>query len=232
MTLSLAQIAQFCLGAVLIILLPGPNSLFVATTSAKVGPAAGRRAAAGVFVGDAVLMVLAVLGAGSLLKGGSAFFRILTVAGAAYLAWLGLGLLRRGSTLMREHRALNRAEETEDSLSPLDHGAPAETPQNATEAPSSPFRRSLATSLLNPKAILFFAAFFVQFVKPDDPHLWVDFGVLAALLQIISLTYLSAVIALSHRLGHRVSARPGLVAGAHCAAGAAFCLFAVKLALG
>ena len=219
MTLTLTQLAQFTLGAVLIVLLPGPNSLFVATTAAKVSRAAGWRAALGVFIGDGVLMVLAVLGAGTLLAGGSVFFRVLTLAGGAYLAWLGIGLIRQGIALRREHRtsAATGAEPTETTLTMHD-------------ARYSPFRRSLATSLLNPKAILFFAAFFVQFVHPDDPHLWSNFGVLAVIMQCISAAYLATVIAVSARLGHRASGRPGLVVGAHLVAGTAFCLFAIKLA--
>ncbi|WP_322613262.1 LysE family transporter [Dermacoccus abyssi] len=108
MTLTLTQLAQFTLGAVLIVLLPGPNSLFVATTAAKVSRAAGWRAALGVFIGDGVLMVMAVLGAGTLLAGGSVFFRLLTLAGGAYLAWLGFGLIRQGIALRREARLLPR----------------------------------------------------------------------------------------------------------------------------
>lgn len=226
MTLSLAQLAQFALGATLIILLPGPNSLFVATTAAQVSRRAGWQAAAGVFISDSILMVAAVAGAGTLLAGGSFFFRALTLVGGAYLAYLGFGLLRRGLQLLREHRALTRAEATDDSLNPLDSGAPAAS----TTASVSPFRRSIATGMLNPKSILFFAAFFVQFVKPGDPHLWANFGVLAVVMQIISLTYLAAVIAISSRLGHRVAGRPVVVASAHLAAGTAFCLFALKLA--
>lgn len=220
MTLTLTQLAQFTLGAVLIVLLPGPNSLFVATTAAKVSRTAGWRAALGVFIGDGMLMVLAVLGAGTLLAGGSVFFRLMTLAGGAYLAWLGFGLIRQGIALRREARPSAAATGAE----------PTETTLTMHDARYSPFRRSLATSLLNPKAILFFAAFFVQFVHPDDPHLWSNFGVLAVIMQCISAAYLATVIAVSARLGHRASGRPGLVIGAHLVAGTAFCLFAIKLA--
>lgn len=212
MTLTAGQLAQFTLSAALIVLLPGPNSLFVATTAAKVSRRAGWRAALGVFLGDAVLMVLAVLGAGTLLAGGSAFFRVLTLAGGGYLAWLGAGLVRTGLKLRRDARHTDTA-----------------TAATMHDARYSPFRRSLATSLLNPKAILFFAAFFVQFVTPGDPHLWANFGVLALILQCVSATYLVTVITVSSRLGQRMSGRSRLVAAAHVFAGAAFCLFAIKL---
>ena len=57
MTLTFAQLAQFSLGAVLIILLSGPNSLFVATSAAQVSRRAGWQAAAGVFISDSILML-------------------------------------------------------------------------------------------------------------------------------------------------------------------------------
>lgn len=149
MTLTTAQLIQFALGAALIVLLPGPNSLFVMTTSAKVGRRAGLKAAGGVVVGDSVLMLCAVAGAGSLLAGGSLAFRLITAVGAIYLAWLGLGLLRAGVALLRD--AHSRRQQDMD---------PPATAATLADARYSPFRRSLATSLLNPKAILFFAAFF------------------------------------------------------------------------
>ena len=214
MTLTAAQIAQFSLGALLIVLLPGPNSLFVMTTAARVGARAGFRASGGVVIGDGVLMVAAALGAGALLSGGNVVFRVLCVVGGLYLAWLALGLLRRGAELWGARSDTELAEPTAQTMS---------------DATRSPFRRSLATSLLNPKAILFFAAFFVQFIKPGDPHLWENFAVLALIMEAISFAYLSTVIIVASRVGHRLSGRPKAVSAAHVAAGAAFLMFAVKL---
>ena len=69
-----------------------------------------------------------------------------------------------------------------------------------------PYRRALVVSLLNPKAILFFAAFFVQFVHPDDPHLWSNFGVLAVIMQCISAAYLATGAPTPHGAGTRTDA--------------------------
>lgn len=221
MNLSLAQLGQFAIGALLIVLLPGPNSLFVMTTSAKIGRSAAWRAALGVFLGDGILMLCAVLGAGTLLSAGSWAFNIITTLGALYLAWLAFGLLKRGWELVHIAQAQRRS-----------GPEPATEPTAATMADArySPFRRSLATSLLNPKATLFFAAFFLQFIDPHDSHMWGNFLVLAGIMQLISLSYLSLLINVSSRVGARVGSRPSAVTAAHILAGCAFLAFAAKLA--
>lgn len=212
MTLTASQLAQFALGAVLIVLLPGPNSLFVATTAAQVGRRAGFKAACGVFLGDAILMVLAVLGAGSVLASGSIFFTLLRIVGGGYLAWLGIGLIRRGIQFFRV---------ASTSTKP--------TSATLTDARYAPFRRALLTCLLNPKAILFFAAFFVQFIKPGDPHLWDNFAALAVVLQIVSFVYLTTVITIASRMAGRNTSNPRRAAWGYIATGSAFCLFALKI---
>ena len=82
------------LGTVAIILLPGPNSLFVLSTAARRGVRVGYRAAGGVFVGDAVLMVLSAAGVASLLKAYPPLFLVIKYAGAAYLGYVGVTMLR------------------------------------------------------------------------------------------------------------------------------------------
>ncbi|MBF9127514.1 leucine efflux protein LeuE, partial [Plantactinospora sp. S1510] len=92
--LGITDIWTYLLGTVAIILLPGPNSLFVLSTAAKTGVRTGYRAAAGVFVGDAVLMALSAAGVASLLTAHPPIFMVIKYAGAAYLGYLGLSMLR------------------------------------------------------------------------------------------------------------------------------------------
>ncbi len=84
-TLGITDFWTYVLGVVFVILLPGPNSLFVLATSAQRGVATGYRAACGVFLGDAVLMLLSALGVASLLKAEPMLFIGLKYLGAAYL---------------------------------------------------------------------------------------------------------------------------------------------------
>lgn len=171
---GITDLSTFILGTVFIVLLPGPNSLYVMATASRFGIAAGYRGALGIFVGDAILMAFAAGGAASLLRATPALFLALKYAGALYLVYLGLNLLRAA---LRNWRGFKPAQATPPSLD----GA-------------QPFRVALTISLLNPKAILFFFSFFVQFVSPDYPHPEVPFLIQAVIVQICSLLYLSVLI--------------------------------------
>lgn len=210
---GIIDLPTYLVGTLVIVLLPGPNSLFVLATAAGRGVGAGYRAACGVFLGDAVLMVLAAGGVASLLKAYPAAFLVFKYIGAAYLAWIGVSMLRsvfQGSK----------------TASPED---PAR-PMPATPAVRDPFRRALVISLLNPKAILFFMAFFIQFVDPASPHSTLAFIILGAIAQAMSFVYLSALIFSGARLAGAFRRRQRLSAGLTGGAGVLFLGFGAKLA--
>ncbi|NBT54871.1 MAG: leucine efflux protein LeuE, partial [Betaproteobacteria bacterium] len=83
----------YVVGAFGIILLPGPNSLFVLSVATARGVKAGFQGALGVFLGDTVLLVMVALGAAGLLRTTPALFMVVKYAGAAYLGWVGVQLL-------------------------------------------------------------------------------------------------------------------------------------------
>ena len=87
---GVTDIWTYVIGAIGIILLPGPNSLFVLSVATARGARAGWQGACGVFVGDTILLTLTALGAASLLRSNPALFMVVKYAGAAYLAWLGV----------------------------------------------------------------------------------------------------------------------------------------------
>lgn len=202
--------SAFIIGTVLIVLLPGPNSLYVMATASRYGIAAGYRGALGIFVGDTILMACAAGGAASLIRATPALFLALQYAGALYLVYLGINLARSGlrnwkglQTVQKKHRPRDEA---------------------------SPFRVALTISLLNPKAILFFFSFFVQFVSPDYPYPELSFLILGVIVQISSLLYLSALIFGGTFLAdafHRWQRLPSLAAGT---VGGIFVAFGLKLA--
>ncbi|MGW0809789.1 leucine efflux protein LeuE [Nonomuraea sp. NPDC002799] len=203
----------YVVGAFLIILLPGPNSLYVLTFAARNGVRQGYRAAAGVFVGDTVLMVLAAAGAASLLRSNALLFTIVKYAGAAYLAWIGFQMIR-GAIAAWRTRAVATSEEKEE---------PA-------ERQARPFRKALTISLLNPKAILFFVSFFIQFVDPAYPAPALPFLILGAVIQIFSFLYLTALIFGGTFLAAQFSLHRKLSAGLTSGVGAVFLGFGAKLA--
>ncbi|UFQ17621.1 MULTISPECIES: leucine efflux protein LeuE [Streptomyces] len=215
--LGVTDLPTYLAGLVLIILLPGPNSLYVLSVAARRGVRTGYTAAAGVWCGDAVLMTLSAAGVASLLQANALLFGIVKYAGAGYLSWLAFGMLRAAVAMWRTR-----------------HERAAQGGQEGGEgegAGERPFRRALVISLLNPKAILFFIAFFVQFVDPGYAYPALSFVVLGALAQAASFLYLTALIFGGTRLAAAFRRRKRLSAGATSAAGALFLGFAVKLSL-
>ncbi|SED63544.1 leucine efflux protein [Streptomyces sp. 2231.1] len=209
------DLPTYLAGLVLIVLLPGPNSLYVLSVAARRGVRAGYTAAAGVWCGDTVLMTLSAAGVASLLQANAVLFGIVKYAGAGYLTWLAIGMMRTAWSMWRTRREKT----VEDAVS-----AAAGTVER-------PFRRAFVVSLFNPKAILFFVAFFVQFVDPGYAYPALSFVVLGAFAQVASFLYLSALIFGGTRLAAAFRRRRRLSATATSAAGALFLGFAVKLSL-
>lgn len=224
--LGITDLSTYLLGLALVILMPGPNSLYVLSVAARRGIRAGYQAASGVFCGDATLMILSAAGVASLLQASPVAFSIVKFLGAGYLSWLAIGMLRGAWALWR------RRAETADRMAKAStpHAGTAPTPE-ANRPTERPYRRALLASLLNPKAILFFVAFFVQFVDPTYPYPALSFLVLGAWVQLFSLTYLSILIFSGARLAEAFRRRRRLQAGSSAAAGTAFLGFAVKLSL-
>ena len=194
-------------GATAIILLPGPNSLFALSVAAKRGVKAGFAAAAGIFTGDLILMLAAALGVASLMRAYPVAFDIVRYAGAAYLAWLGIKLL-----LARSNK-------------------PAETSSLADVPAGHIYRQAVSISLVNVKAIIFFMAFFPQFVDPSYSHIWLTFGALGITVQILSLSYLSFLIVAGANIARKLSGRAWIATLLRKLTGVLFLSFGARLAL-
>ncbi|OKK20890.1 hypothetical protein AMK16_10830 [Streptomyces sp. CB00455] len=219
--LGVTDLPTYLAGLVLIILLPGPNSLYVLSVAARRGVRTGYRAAAGVWTGDTVLMVLAAVGAASLLQASPLLFGIVKLLGAGYLTWLAIGMMRGAWALWRSRRA--RAD--------MAAAIGADASGDGAGEVERPYRRALLISLFNPKAILFLMSFFVQFVDPGYAYPALSFVLLGGLLQIGSFLYLTLLIFGGTRLSAAFRRRKRLSAGATSAAGVLFLGFAVKLAV-
>ncbi|MGX6602602.1 leucine efflux protein LeuE [Micromonosporaceae bacterium Da 78-11] len=224
--LGITDFWTYVLGAAAIVLLPGPNSIFVLSAAARRGVRTGYRAAGGVFVGDTVLMTLSAAGVASLLRTYPPLFLVVKYAGAAYLFWVGLGIIRGVWRKLR-----TRAEPTTHVAST---GEPATHEPSLTGAEQGelrhPFRRATVISLLNPKAILFFVSFFIQFVEPGYAYPALSFLVLGAVVQLFSVLYLTALIFGGRFLAGQFRRRRRLASGLTAGVGALFVGFGVKLA--
>ncbi|MEU6499356.1 leucine efflux protein LeuE [Streptomyces californicus] len=223
--LGVTDLPTYLAGLALIVLLPGPNSLYVLSVAARRGVRTGYTAAAGVWTGDTVLMTLSALGAASLLQTTPLLFAIVKYAGAGYLTWMAIGMLRAAVSLWRE-----RHRRTAELVESVEAGG---TPGTAGAAGpvEKPYRRALVVSLFNPKAILFLISFFVQFVDPGYAYPALSFLLLGTLLQLASFAYLSVLIFGGTRLAAAFRRRKRLSATATSAAGVLFLGFAAKLSL-
>lgn len=206
---GITDLGTFILGTIVIVLLPGPNSVYVMTVASRHGVAAGYRGACGIFAGDTILMLLSVTGAASLLQTTPALFMAVKYAGAGYLSWLGIGLLRSALRAWRNPAADNELR-------------PADT--------SRPFATALLISLTNPKAILFFVSFFIQFVSPGYAHPALSFAILGVIVQVCSALYLTALIFGGAGLSSYFRKRQRLSATGTGAVGGLFIGFGAKLA--
>ena len=207
---GITDLGTYVLGVIFIVLLPGPNSLYVLSVAGRRGVRAGYAGACGVFLGDTILVLLTAAGAASLLKAAPALFLVIKSVGAAYLAWVGIQLLRSAWQQWRGTVVASTSEPAADL--------------------SQPFRRALLISLLNPKAILFFLSFFVQFVDPAYAYPAVTFLALGAIVQFFSAVYLSVLILAGARLAAAFRAHRRAASVTSGSVGTLFLGFGAKLA--
>ena len=200
---GIADYPSFVVAIVVFLLIPGPGNLALITSTTKGGRRAGLAATLGLIAGDQVLMWLAVAGVAALLAAYPPAFRGVRWLGAGYLAWLGLRLLL---------------------------AKPGDAPVLKMRA-GHYFRQALAITLLNPKAIVFYMAFFPLFVDPARPAGIATFAVMAATIAVFTFVYGLVVTLLTHRLAERMRADPRIGRLLGRVAGVFMIGFGVKLAL-
>ncbi|QSB06286.1 leucine efflux protein LeuE [Natronoglycomyces albus] len=194
---------------VLLTLLPGPNSMYVLSVAARRGLRPGFIAAGGVFVGDSVLMAASALGLSSLFAASPTLFTIVKWAGAAYLSWIALGMLRSAWTALRTKE--KQPDQTE--LLSKEH----------------PFRRAFTASILNPKSLLFYVALFVQFIDPSYAYPVLSYLVLMVIVLAIDMMYMVSLIFFGDRLARIFRRRRRAAAAGNATVGAALMAFAAVL---
>ena len=151
-----------------IVVLPGLDMAYVMGSSLTAGRRHGLAAVAGIAAGGVCHVAMATLGISVLLKVIPAAFNALLLAGALYIAWIGISLLRAESAF----------------------GMQAE---GGAVSAWATFRRGALTSLMNPKAYLFMLAVFPQFLHAEDGPLWAQSLVLWMIIAITQLTVYGAV---------------------------------------
>ncbi len=200
---GVADYGAFVAAIVLFLAIPGPGNLALITSTGKGGIKGGLAATLGLIAGDQVLMWMAVAGVAALLATYPAAFAAVQWLGAAYLAWLGLRMLtaRPGGKPVLNIR------------------------------PRHYLRQAFAITLLNPKAIVFYMAFFPLFVDPVRHQGLVTFGVMAATIAALTFLYGLTVVLLTHFLAERLRASPVIGRTLEKIAGLFLVGFGIKLAL-
>lgn len=193
----------FVVAIIVFLAIPGPGNFAVITSTGKGRVRGGLAATFGIIAGDQVLLWLAVAGVAALLKANPAVFAAVQYLGAAYLAWLGLQMLR---------------------------ARPGSRPPVHIRA-GQYFRQGLLITLLNPKAIVFYMAFFPLFVDPIRHQGLFTFGVMAATIAALTLLYCVALTLLTHFAAERLRSSPRATAWLNRMAGSILFAFGLKLAI-
>ncbi len=201
---GVSDYGAFVAAIVLFLAIPGPGNLALVTSTSKGGIKGGLAATLGVIAGDQVLMWMAVAGVAALLAAYPAAFAAVQWMGAAYLAWLGLRMIT-----------------ARPGAAPVLHIRPHHY-----------FRQAFAITLLNPKAIVFYMAFFPLFVDPARHQGLITFAVMAATVAVLTFLYGLGATLLTHLLAERMRANPRIGRVLEKVAGVFLLGFGVRLALG
>lgn len=200
--LGVTDYGAFVVAFIILLAIPGPGNFALITATGKGGIKAGLAATWGVILGDQVLMWLAVAGVAALLTAYPAAFHMVQWVGAGYLGWLGMQMLMTKPGAPRQSR--------------LDNG--------------HFLRQTMMITLFNPKAIIFYMAFFPLFIDPLHHQGMITFGFMALTVATLTFLYGLAAVLLTHYLAEYVRANSRVTNLLERLAGVFLIGFGIKLA--
>jgi leucine efflux protein len=195
--------AAFVVAFIILLAIPGPGNLALILSTGKGGIRGGLASTFGIILGDQVLLWLAVAGVAALLKAYPTAFHIVQWLGAAYLVYLGLRMIL---------------------------AKPGAAPTLEIK-PRQYLWQTLVITLFNPKAIIFYMAFFPLFIDPQRHQGLVTFGFMAVTIMLLTFLYGLLVVLLTHFLAERMRANPRIAQILEKMAGLCLVGFGVKLTL-
>ncbi|MCK2220285.1 LysE family translocator [Actinomadura sp. ATCC 31491] len=202
-------LALFGLTTLIAMITPGPDMLFVLGCGMRGGPRAGLLATAGVATSEAIHVAVAAAGLAALFEAVPVAFTVVRVAGAAYLIYLGVQMLRKRKGLDGELAAEGRG----------------------TVTGRRAFTSGLLTNLLNPKMVTFTIAFLPQFVNPALGQVWLQFAILGVILIALEFAVDGLVGVLAGRIGGWLRRRAAARRKVDVATGGIFIGLGVRLAV-
>ena len=199
--LGIADFGAFCASILLFLALPGPGTFALLTSTGKGGLRAGAAATLGLIVGDQVLLWLAVAGVAAMLAAHPALFTGVQYAGAAYLGWMGLKLIFAKP----------------GSASPV------------RIEPHHYARQAFFITLLNPKAIVFYMAFFPLFIDASAHRGLLTFATMALTIATLTAVYCLVLCAFANAVSAQVRAHQRLARALEKLAGVCLVAFGLRL---
>lgn len=206
------QLLMFMAAGWLLNLTPGPDVLFIVTHALRSGVRAGLVAALGITAGCFVHIFAAALGVSALMAASATAFTVLKWAGALYLLYAGIQLLRSKKPSAMTVVAISQAETSTTSLKSI-------------------FLKGFLTNALNPKVALFFLAFLPQFIAPDTSNKALVFVWLGVLFNVNALPINFGYAVLGAWAARRLTLVQRGMQGLERVAGLMFVGFGLKLAL-
>lgn len=188
--MSLEVWIAFSLASAILLTIPGPTVMLVASYALARGRDSAWATVPGVGLGDLTAMTVSLAGAGAVLAASATLFTVLKLCGAAYLVWLGVGMWR-----------------TKPAKLAMELGA------GAPRAHRGMFWKAYVVTALNPKGIVFFIAFVPQFVVADTP-LMPQFAVMIATFVGMAMVNVIVWVTLVDEMRRRFE-RPGTLRMIH-----------------
>ncbi len=206
--LGIQHLGLFVASGLLLNVTPGQDTLYIVGRSVAQGSRAGLLSVAGIASGSVVHTLLVSFGLSAVLAASPTAFEVVKLAGAAYLVWLGAGML----------------------LARRAPGGPGVLPSPARDW--AIWRAGFLTNLLNPKVALFFLAFLPQFVAPAGAPRFVPFLVLGAIFVCNGTLWCLVLVWGAAAIGRRLRERPASGLLLRRGVGAVFMALGARLAAG
>ncbi|MFA9218702.1 MAG: LysE family translocator [Sphingomonadaceae bacterium] len=206
------DLTLFIISGLLLNLMPGPDSLLIMSRSATQGWRAGSAATLGIGVGTMVHVLAAALGLSALLATSATAFTLVKWVGAAYIVWVGIGMLR--SRLQGETAALAA---TATATAPLPY--------------TRIFFQGFLSNVLNPKVALFFLAFVPQFISADAPSKALAFVILGCIFNFNGMLWCHGLAVFTAYASRRLQLRPLVSLWLNRVTGGLFVALGLRLAL-
>jgi len=200
-------LAVFTVATIIALVTPGPDMLMVMGCGIRGGARAGLLATLGVVTGDALYIAAAAAGLSVLLTAFPVVFTVLRIAGAAYLVYLGVQIIR------------NRKKQQADALA------------SGGLSGRRAFLNGAVSSMANPQTFTFMAAFLPQFIDPAAGPIWLQFAVLGAVLIVLEFLADGTVGVLAGRIGAWLRRREAVKRRMDAATGTVFIGLGVTLAV-